>query len=121
MQASRKFAGPFHGPYRIISAGANNAYIRRVDRRQDEPILVALQCLRRCPDEVADEFWPPDSRTKRVMSKPTHGGNAADVTKSVNIEKDIATVSVLPTTPPSPVPDVAHNKGKSTGASTEDN
>ena len=119
--ASSKFARPFHGPYRVTSVEANNAYIRRVDQPQDEPILVALQQLRRCPDEVADEFWPPDSRTKRGKSKPTSGGKAADVTVSVNVEEDNATVSESPTTPPSPVPpgpDEASeppNKGKYTG------
>ena len=43
----------------------SNAYIRRVDRSQDDPIFVALQRLRRCPDEIPDEFWPPDKSRKR--------------------------------------------------------
>ena len=63
--ASRQFARPFHGPYRITSVDVNNAYIHRVDHPQDEAILVALQRLRRCPDEIADEFWPPDGRLKK--------------------------------------------------------
>ena len=67
--ASRKFVRPFHGPYRVTGVDVNNAYIRRVDRPQDEPILVALQRLRRCPDEVDDEFWPPDGRSTKQRSK----------------------------------------------------
>ena len=50
---ARKLARLFHGPYRIT------AYIRRVDRPQDDLILVAIQRLRRCPEELSDEFWPP--------------------------------------------------------------
>ena len=67
--ASRKFARPFHGPYRIVTLEPNNASIRRVDRPQDEPILVALQRLRRCPDEVPDECWPPDKARKKNTKK----------------------------------------------------
>lgn len=48
--ANRKFARPFHGPYRVVSVEPNNASIHRVDRPQDQPILVALQRLRRYPD-----------------------------------------------------------------------
>ena len=114
--ANRKFARPFHGPYRITDMETNNAYIRRIDRPQDEPILVALQRLRKCPDEVADEFWPPDSRTKKGKSKVTSGRNTTDVTKS--IEEDKAVESELPTIPPVPVPPAVNdppNKGKYTG------
>ena len=37
----------------------NTAKIWRVDRPQDEPLLVALDRLRQCPEELTDEFWPP--------------------------------------------------------------
>ena len=50
---------------------ANNAYIRRVDRPQEEPILVALQRLRRCSDEIPDEFWPPAKSKKSTGSNVT--------------------------------------------------
>ena len=46
---TRKFARPFHGPYRILELGVNTAKIRRVDRPQDEPLLVALDRLQQCP------------------------------------------------------------------------
>ena len=29
-----------------------------MDKPQDEPILVALSRLRRCPEEIGDDFWP---------------------------------------------------------------
>lgn len=96
----------------------NNTYIRRVDRPQDEPILVALQRLRRCPDEVGDEFWPPDNRTKKRKSRPTSERNAVDVNESV--EEDDMAASKLPTIPTVPVlsePEATEppNKGKYTG------
>ena len=59
MGERRKFARPFHGPYRIMEVGENTAKIRRVDQPEDEPILVAQERLRRCPVEVANECWPP--------------------------------------------------------------
>jgi hypothetical protein len=62
--AARKFARPFHGPYRIAELGTNTAKIRRVDQPEEEPILVSIDRLRRCPEELGDKFWPPD-RAKR--------------------------------------------------------
>lgn len=61
----RKLARPFHGPYRIAELTTNDAYIRRVDRPSEEPILVSLERLRRCPDEIPDCFWPGGSPKKR--------------------------------------------------------
>lgn len=63
---ARKLARPFHGPYRVMEL---TPYIRRVDRPQDEPIFIALQRLRRCPDEVPDNFWPPDKKKGRKNRK----------------------------------------------------
>ena len=70
----RKFARPFHGPYRVVELDVNDAKIRRVDRPQDETILVALDRLRRCPDEVQDEFWPP---SKAEVKKKADSGKSA--------------------------------------------
>ena len=64
----QKLARPYHGPYRIITMDTNTASIRRVDRPEDSPVLVALNCLRRCLDEVGDTFWPPDKKVAK--SKP---------------------------------------------------
>ena len=33
----RKFARPFHGPYRIMEVGENTAKIRRVDKQKVNP------------------------------------------------------------------------------------
>ena len=61
---SRKLARPFHGPYRVIKLGTNTARIHRVDKPWEEPMLVALQRLRHCAEEIAEEFWPPDKSWK---------------------------------------------------------
>ena len=61
-----KFARPYHGPYRILEVMSNNAKIRPVDKPQDEPILVALSRLRRCPEEIGDDFWPTRKSTTSV-------------------------------------------------------
>ena len=71
--AKRKFARPFHGPYQLVEVGTNTAKIRPVDRPAEEPILVALNWLRRCPDEVGDTFWP--SRPIRSRGKNIAGAN----------------------------------------------
>ena len=53
---------PFQRPYCVVEITSNDACMRRVDRPQDEPILVALYQLRRCPEEFPNEFWPPDKK-----------------------------------------------------------
>lgn len=62
---ARKFARPFHGPYRIIDVDTNTAKIRRVDKPEEDTIRVSLDRLRRCPEEASDQFWPPDKVTRR--------------------------------------------------------
>ena len=42
---ARKFARPFHGPYRVTELGSNTAKIRRVDRPEEESILESLDRL----------------------------------------------------------------------------
>jgi len=43
----------------------DDAKIRPVDRSQSESILVALDQLRRCPDQVIDDFWPRKETTRQ--------------------------------------------------------
>ena len=43
----------------------NDAHIRPVDRPAEEPILVSLERLRRCPEEIPDRFWPDGPPRKR--------------------------------------------------------
>ena len=39
---ARKFAGPYHGPYRVIDSNTNTARVRRVDKPEEATILVSL-------------------------------------------------------------------------------
>jgi len=58
----------------VIKLTSNNAYIRRVDKLEAELLLVTMDCLRRCPNEISDTFWPPDSPgTKVPVQKPKEG------------------------------------------------
>ena len=66
---TRKLARPYHGPYRVLELDTNTTRIRRVDRPQDDALLVALDRLRRCPVKVKDDFWPPDRRRKKSSQK----------------------------------------------------
>ena len=66
---ARKFARPFHGPYRVLEMGTNTAKICRVDRPEEEPLLVSLDRLRRCPEEIGEGFWPPDARGSMKKKK----------------------------------------------------
>lgn len=49
---TRKLARPFDGPYRVVAITDSTASICRVDKPQEEPILVSLSRLRRCPEEI---------------------------------------------------------------------
>ena len=88
----RKLARPFHGPYRIIRMDVNRAHIRRVDKPQEDTILVALDRLR-CPDEI-EGVWPPAKASKKQQqtlssvtpstsdslpkNRPTTGGDRSE-------------------------------------------
>ena len=77
--ARRKFARPFHGPYRLLEVDVNTAKIRPVDRPEDEHILVSLERLRRCPEEVGDSFWPTRNPHPSRKKKQKDCGNMAEV------------------------------------------
>ena len=55
----RKFARPYHRPFRVVEMDVNTAKIRRVDKPEEDTILVAVDRLRQCPSEVPDTFWTP--------------------------------------------------------------
>ena len=65
----RKLARAYHGPYRIVELATNTARIRRIDKPNEDPMLVALDRLRRCPKEITEEFWPPDKPKARNSRK----------------------------------------------------
>ena len=87
---TRKFARPFHGPYRVLELGVNTAKIRRVDRPQDEPVLVAIDRLRQCPEEISNEFWPPAKGKPTQKPTKTPPADGGDVSQDVPDVSDIS-------------------------------
>lgn len=88
-----------YGPYRVVSITTNNASLCRVDKPQEEPILVALSRFRRCPEEIKDEFWPPDKdsyRPKRGRSRKNRTSLNPSDTEDVNSEHTDTPESSLP-------------------------
>ena len=64
-----KFARPYYGPYQIVEITTNDAKICPIDKPSEEPIFVALDQLRHCPEEIGDEFWPTRPKhTPRIQS-----------------------------------------------------
>ena len=55
---AHKFARTFHGPYRVLEVVENGILARRVDRPKEDMTRVALNRVRRCPLQIADESWP---------------------------------------------------------------
>ena len=71
---ARKFARPYHGLFCTV---ANTA---RVDRPEEEAILVSLDRLRRCPLEVPDVCWPPK---KSACGRIQRSGSTQETTEGV--------------------------------------
>ena len=71
---ARKFARPFHGPFRVVDLDSNTAKIQRIDRPEEETVLVALDRLRHSPSEVPELYWPPDRRKSRKGKSTTSKG-----------------------------------------------
>ena len=99
---SRKLARPFHGPYRVIELGTNTARIRRVDKPWEEPMLVALQRLRHCVEEIAEEFWPPDKsrKSQRGAARPAMSGAQSDSSGGAGERPSVDTGDVEKPDPP---------------------
>ena len=68
---ARKLALPPHGPYRILEITPTGASIRPVDCPDERPILVNLDRVTRCPDELPNVTWlGPRSWRKRRKRRP---------------------------------------------------
>ena len=62
----RKLALPYHGPYRIIDIRTNCLLLRSVDKPDEQPILVNMDHVSPCPQEVPDQSWlGPSTHQKR--------------------------------------------------------
>ena len=69
-----KLTRPFHGPYRIVSMDTNTAQVHRVDKPQEDTILVAVDRLRRFPDELEEDVGHLSGLLGRTRNRTTRTG-----------------------------------------------
>ena len=74
---------PYHGPYRIIDVLPNGLSVRPVDKVDEKPILVNVDRVTLCLQELPDETWLGSRKRRSVhthkrkqksksVSKPQH-------------------------------------------------
>ena len=73
-------ARPYHGPYQVIKALEGGVEVIPVDHPQDTPIRVSVQRIRRCPAELADQFYPHRAPSNVQQQAPAVTPNQADWT-----------------------------------------
>ena len=77
MGKARKLALPHHGPYHILEITPTGASVQPVDCPDEHPILVNLDRVTRCPDELPDVTWlGPRSWRKSLHLRQDLGSNA---------------------------------------------
>ena len=67
----RKLALLYHGPYRVLEVRSNCVLVRPVDAPDEEPILVNMDRITRCSEELPDESWRGPRKKKRRQRKKT--------------------------------------------------
>ncbi len=53
----RKLALPHHDPFRIVNVTSNDLSVCQVDHPDEEPILVSMDRVTLCPEELPDVSW----------------------------------------------------------------
>ena len=67
----------------ILEVDVNTAKTRPVDKPESDHILVSLDRLRRCPEEIGDSFWPARSPRHSRKKKQRKSGDAPLLTNDV--------------------------------------
>ena len=75
----RKLALPYHGPYRILDVRSNCVLVRPVDQLETEPILVSMDRVIRCSDELPDESWLGSRQKRARRSKVQEKSKSMDI------------------------------------------
>lgn len=75
----RKLALPFHGPYRIMEVRSNCLLVRPVDQPGGEPILVSMDRVVGCSDELPDISWLGKKKRRPRKVKPAQNAPAKRV------------------------------------------
>ena len=67
---NRKFARPYHGPYRVLEVTESNAKVVRVDHPDGTSIYVSPSRLRHCPEELPEGCtWPSPQEEATTRQK----------------------------------------------------
>ena len=69
--------------------GENTAKIRTADNPGDEPILVAQERLRKCPEEIIDGCWPPEKTKQCRRKKKPHIATSEKCLATLSIEETL--------------------------------
>lgn len=91
----RKFARPYHGPFRVLSVTPTNIEARLVDDTRADPIFVAVNRVRPCSPEFPDTSWtgPRKKRKyhkkKKVADSDRAGTGTGPVTRSKTRQNSI--------------------------------
>ena len=78
----RKFAHPFHGPFRVLTVTPTNAEVKLVDDPKADPIFVALDRVCLYHPEEGDVTWTGKSRRRaatRSLNKESDSTRASHV------------------------------------------
>ena len=73
----RKLALPHHGPYRILDLSSTVATLKSVDRPDQDPIRVNLDCVSKCSSDLPDVSWLGPQARRRRRRKPRQSGKQA--------------------------------------------
>ena len=62
---SRILALPYRGPYRVLEVLSNCLLVRPVDKPDDKPILVSMNCVVKCSPELPEVSWLGKEKGRR--------------------------------------------------------
>jgi len=69
---NRKLALPYHGPYWVCEVHPNCVIVRQVDKPEEEPILVSMDCVVRCSDQLPDMSCLEKKTRPRRQRRQSH-------------------------------------------------
>ena len=84
-EKSRKFARPYHGPYRILEATGQGPIVRPVANPPGKSIRVSLDRLRKCPEGVPNVFW--SGRWKQLLPSNGERDHSTKVSTKADVSK----------------------------------
>ena len=76
----RKLACPFEGPYRVVSVYPKGVEVQLVEKPRSQPIRVAQNRVRRCPEQVRD--LKESGETGKCTEGEDAEGQGTDLTDS---------------------------------------